>query len=460
MIDSRVAKRQEERFASRPQLTAWLVVITSFIGFCAVSAAVAAAAYWFVFDSSVPLTVRLVVSQGNVIVRSLNGQPIGVYDNRTIDPQSTLTVADNSQGVLEFLDSYSNATVATATLISGTQLTVTSALRPRFELSRHQYAITLDNFNGKMIAAATPRQRTFRMDINATAGTAKLANDGQYTIYTDQNPSTNASQLHLFNQGGDAQIALPSSLAQTVYGNNIGTVSTDNSIWTNGTPPDTLLISGLFEGQPVPGGNNPFPDGWQCVASAQPAGGATRSADFENGAIHFWRAGQNGEDIGHGAAGCVIYPNGPGGSLDTSAYHTLRLHVRFKLLAHDPLTNNLPVQDVPLCGVQGTECPVMLEISASSNPSDLNPPESWHHGFYAVPNPTYPPTCDTCTVAHEHINPDVWYFYDSGDLHQQFAKYDVNGKSLPLYIQELSVYASGHQYDVVIGEVSLLGSNP
>lgn len=452
-INTGLAKQPSARFAARPQQVAWLVVLTSFVCFCTIGTAAAAGIYWFIFDSSVPLTVHLVVSQGNVIVRPLNGQPIGILDTDVIDPQTQLTVADSAQGVLEFLDSYSGATVATTTLTNGTQLTVTAATRPRFEISHHPYAITLDNFDGKMMVEASPGQRAFHLDIDSKAGMATLTNDGQYTIYTDENPSTNASQLHLFNQGGDGQIALPSSVAQAVYGNTIGTVSTDNSIWTNGTPPDTLLISGLFEGQPVPAGNNPFPPGWQCVASVQPAGGATRSADFENGAIHFWRVGQNGEDVGPGVAACAIYPNGLDGWLDTSAYQTLRLHVSFKLLAHDPITHNLPVQDVPLCGIQGTECPVMLEIQASSNPGDTNASESWHHGFYAIPAPDYPPTCDTCRVAHEHINPDVWYFYDSSDLRQQFAKG-------PIFIQKLSVYASGHQYDVVIGEVSLLGSNP
>jgi hypothetical protein len=99
----------------------------------------------------------------------------------------------------------------------------------------------------------------------------------------------------------------------------------------------------------------------------------------------------------------------------------------------------------------------MLELIATSNPNDPTSSQSWHHGFYAVADPstlsTYPPTCDTCHLAHDQINPDVWYFYDSGDLRSQVA----GGL---LFIRKLSVYASGHQYDVVIGEVSLLGSNP
>ncbi|MHB8626713.1 MAG: hypothetical protein ACYDBJ_08245 [Aggregatilineales bacterium] len=468
-IDSKTANFHDDRYGSRPQIVAWLIVLTSFVCFCAIGTVAAAGAYWFVFDSPVPLTVRLVVSQGSVNVQTLNGQPFGVIGNQTIDPQTSMTVTNNSQGVLEFLDSYSENIVATTTLTSGSQLTLTTSTRPRFEVSHHEYTITLDGFSGQMMVTATPGQRGFDMNINAKAGTASLTNDGQYTIYTDRNPSTQADQLHVFNQGGDAQIVSPYQ-ALPVHSNTIGIASTDKPIPTNDiTPPDTLLVSGLFEGQPVPAGNNPFPSGWQCYATAQPAGGATRSTAFENGAVHFWRLGEN---VGHGEAGCFIFPNGLNDWLDTSAYQTLRLHVRFKLEAHDPTTNNLPVQDVPVCGDQGTECPVMVELIASASncpnaviticPANSPSPQSWHHGFYAMADPsnppTYPPTCDTCRVAHDHINPDVWYFYDSGDLHQQFAK-GPNGEPL-LYIKKLSVYASGHQYDVAIGEVTLLGSNP
>jgi len=48
----------------------------------------------------------------------------------------------------------------------------------------------------------------------------------------------------------------------------------------------------------------------------------------------------------------------------------------------------------------------------------------------------------------------VWYVYDSGDLRSQFPT------DKPLYIEQLSVYASGHQYDARIGEITLSGDLP
>ena len=434
-----------------PQIIAWTVVILSFICFCGLSAAAARGLYWFAFDSPVSLTVRLVVSQGNVILQAPNGEKRGIYDSQLVDPQTMIIVNDNAQGVLEFLDSYSSQVITTVTLTAGSQLTLQEASRPRFEVSRHPFLITLNGASGQMLISATPGTRAFQMEINSSVGSAELTSDGTYTVYTDRAPNTNGTRLNVFNQGGEAWLQLPSSQRVKVWPNTIAYAVDGSSMVKANDSPYTLLASGLFADQStLPTTTDVLPDGWQCSTGAvgnEPAGVWQRSAAFEHGALHLWRVGQN---LSHGETSCLITPNGPDGLLDTGAYGSLRLHVRFKLIAHDLLTNNLPVQDVPVCGVQATECPIMLEIVSSADPTDPAQTSSWHHGFYAMSDARYKFICDTCRVAHERVNPDVWYFYDSGDLRQQLTD---GGR----YIKQISVYASGHEYDVAIGEVTLLG---
>ena len=79
----------------------------------------------------------------------------------------------------------------------------------------------------------------------------------------------------------------------------------------------------------------------------------------------------------------------------------------------------------------------------------------WNHGFYLLSDPTKPPSCGTCRQAHERINKDVWYFYDSGDLWTQFV--DANSGDVPV-IYKISFYASGHQWDVLVSDITLLGT--
>lgn len=78
----------------------------------------------------------------------------------------------------------------------------------------------------------------------------------------------------------------------------------------------------------------------------------------------------------------------------------------------------------------------------------------WFHGFYAVPllaEQGYPLRCSSCAQDHEAINEKAWYTYDSGNLISVFPP-----DQRPDSIVGIWFYASGHQYDVYVSEVSLL----
>lgn len=365
-----------------------------------------------------------------------------------------VTINDGSQGVLSFEDPYSGQIVATVTLTAGSQVTMHSATRPRFELSRRNYAITLDNAAGTLLVAATAGTRAFVMDIGAEAGTAHIVDSGQYTVSLDRDAATHVQHIHVFNQGGEVylQRLQPLPTEQKVWPNTIGNASTGDATIQMTNSPYTLLISGLFKStQPVAASD--LPQGWQCSSGSsntnEPPGQWARSADNppeDHYPLRLWRLGSN---LNHGETSCLTFPNNTTGWLDTSPYKTLRIQMRLKL----KVDAALHIPDVPVCGVQASECPVMLELAWTTDPTNTNQSRDyWHHGFFSLSDPSYPLICDTCRVAHDHINPDVWYFYDSGDLRPQLP-------NVPFYITRLSVYASGHQYDALIGEVALLGGS-
>ena len=79
----------------------------------------------------------------------------------------------------------------------------------------------------------------------------------------------------------------------------------------------------------------------------------------------------------------------------------------------------------------------------------------WYHGFYAMNDMqlAYPLQCNSCAQAHEFINPRSWYSYDSGNLFTLFPPDERPSKILAVWF-----YASGHQYDVQLSEVALVGS--
>ena len=78
----------------------------------------------------------------------------------------------------------------------------------------------------------------------------------------------------------------------------------------------------------------------------------------------------------------------------------------------------------------------------------------WRQGFYSdrPPEDSNPQTCDTCKHVHEQINPNAWYIYESSDLLKEFPE-----EQKPVSIVRIRVYSSGHQYDVSLSELALLG---
>ena len=62
-----------------------------------------------------------------------------------------------------------------------------------------------------------------------------------------------------------------------------------------------------------------------------------------------------------------------------------------------------------------------------------------------------PVRCDTCAQDHEQLNKDTWYTYTSGNLLQILPE-----GQRPVAVYSVKFYASGHEYDVLLGEVALM----
>ncbi len=134
---------------------------------------------------------------------------------------------------------------------------------------------------------------------------------------------------------------------------------------------------------------------------------------------------------------------------NVTRYKSLSLRLKMKI----------NFQDVTTCGFQGTECPVMIlvEYCARNDPrctGDNPEVRVWRQGFYAVrpPDDTSLQRCDTCPHDHEQINPGAWYIYNSNDLFQEFLE-----DRKPVSIVRIRVYSSGHQYDVMLADLAVLG---
>jgi hypothetical protein len=143
----------------------------------------------------------------------------------------------------------------------------------------------------------------------------------------------------------------------------------------------------------------------------------------------------------HGKTGCR-QEFGTSGR-DVRAFTYLELQTTF-------LINYQSLSD---CGVDGSECPVMLLLDYV----DVNGiAHQWLQGFYYRHDAQiqYPATCITCGQVyqpHRLIREQVWYTFETGNLFDLLSPTER-----PASISRFEFYASGHQYDVFVSEVLLL----
>jgi hypothetical protein len=438
--------------SARTQRLAWLTLITSSLVFCILFFASGYAVYYFLFQSPVPLSAKLVVSRGSAKLQMIDGTAPLIDTTYSLDSQTLIEIRDDSQAILTFQDTYSRETIASLTLTTGTRLYITEATRPRFDFSRRPYRIMLDRMSGQALITTSPGNRDLFFDLRSQLGLARLLDDGRYTVNTEFYPDTGLQRKNLFNQGGRAQLFKPSMAEwQEVNPNRIAHIA-NGEFELESDSPYQILAEGRFRLESHTGGADVLPNGWECStgseANEQPLGEFFRDS-IEGNALRFRRERQSGQGrlVKHAETSCLLKTGVTG--LSTAPYSGIRIQLNFKIRS----------QSLGLCGVVGSECPVMIEI-AYRLPNDPTL-RKWRHGFFITPDSTKPPSCDSCRLAHERVNSGVLYFYDSGELLPQFLELSPtapNQEANAPIILWLSVYASGHEWDSQINDVTLLGT--
>jgi hypothetical protein len=207
------------------------------------------------------------------------------------------------------------------------------------------------------------------------------------------------------------------------------------------------------------------PNSWLCINPPHdPPRGAIRVESQTQQPMISIQRGENAST--HGESRCIQSLGSGQNGLDVSGYDYLALRARFSIASHS----------LGVCGVQGSECPLMLQLQyiardgeitsvqaeprapfdfgALIEPQAESPVRSWYHGFYVLGQGNYPLRCSSCSQEHSFINPNSWYLYDTGNLLTQIPE-----DQLPQFLLNVSFYASGHQYDVRLDEVSLFAGN-
>lgn len=426
-----------------PGRLAWTVLITSFIIFCLLSTGIFAVIRWFLLDSSIPLTVTLHVARNTVTVRTMVGDAVEEAERgvRPLPRNVRLATDSASQGYITFTDSYTQVEIASVVLHHDSVLTLLEANQPRFEFSQNRYVIWIEDIVGEIdIEIAPDINREILLDVASPLGDMRMSQSGKYLI------NSQVDQLSVWNRAGRViAISQNAEFGRDIPEGQQGhIVASATEIRIDQTLVDILPDSNFDDDS----GSQELSSEWGCYTEKDdpnsPDGTYAREVLDDTPVMHISRYEMVGQAASnHGEIGCYQWPNTFTDPLPITAYNYLELRASMMIL----------FQSLPMCGERGSECPVMLKINYETADGSQH---SWIHGFYARFEQAsgYPLRCDSCSLEHERLTPNTWYTFSSGNLLQLLPT-----ALRPVAILNVGFYASGHQFEVLLGEVSLLAGN-
>lgn len=427
------------------QRLAWIILISSTILFCSSTFAITVGVYYFFFRSAIPLDVTIEVSRGTagLVASDFSEQIIRDRLTNLRDRPSILSTDAQSQSTVSFRmigDSDYHPVLATITLENSSSMTLTRASRPRFRWSDGIYWIELEDVSGELdVFVSRATDRPFVIQIHTSTGDiVRIDDPGRYSFMADD------VEIRLATREGEA------SLLTTDDTNNRLVTRGQEAIMIIGrsapfltTSPENLLENSLFAFEvPVEGSEGDVvpPMRWGCFDLPDSPPNGRNVNDLWQGRPALRLLREDGAQS-HGKTGCRQEFGTPG--RDVAEYTYLELQTTF-------LINFQSLND---CGIDGSECPVMLLMDYIDVTGVAR---RWYQGFYYrhEPQTQYPAVCITCGQVyqqHRLISEQVWYTFETGNLFDLLTPTER-----PVYISRFEFYAAGHQYDVFVSEVVLL----
>ncbi|MEO0563800.1 MAG: hypothetical protein AAF125_16970 [Chloroflexota bacterium] len=332
------------------------------------------------------------------------------------------------------------------TVKNNTEVVVQGAQQPRFERSGLGYAISILGVDGEVdvfVPPELPRDVVISLFLRDDV-VVNISEAGSYSL------SFGPERAELVVWNGQAAILPPEREAsRPVVAGQVGMFEWGGLDIQVETGYENLMGNSILEDMPLEnmsqslGGTLlPAMEAWNCSDRTPTAPNSIFEPIFFDGRQAF-RLFRGIGTRSHGETNCV-HLFGPSGQVGrpVTDYNFLEVRTTFYIESHS----------LVVCGVAGSECPMMLLMDYIDENGDSN---QWFHGFYAnsAPGTDFPQTCVSCSTDHKQINTETWYTYESGNLFTLLPE-----GARPASILNVRFYASGHDYDVRVSDVSLIAA--
>lgn len=398
--------------------------------------------YSYFFRSTTPLEVQLRVARGTVgITLPASLEESAERTEREISSLTTISTDEQSLGTLSFKDDLGSLH-AHITLRPETKFTLLRSARPRFRMGGNNLIIELTDLRGRLDILIVERlDYEVRVRVYGPVGTvATLSYPGRYEIEADDSDLLLVNHNALFAQlsGNDNSRLVPKGYRASVISDAEGKITLERAYTNLINDPSFERYFEFVAEDAVENAR------WSCIDTTDlpnDTQGQYRSAIIDG--LETMRFIRRGVIAGHGETRCFYQFLGEMGEtgLTVDEYDYLGLQATF--LVHD--------QSLSRCGFRGSECPIMMRIDYFDRAGNSR---RWFQGFF-IPHAddnehNNPLRCSNCPALHERVSEKTWYQFDSGNL---LSIFPANAR--PEKLINLQVYASGHQYDVFLSEISL-----
>ncbi len=398
-----------------PQRVAWLILIISFMSCCLLAVAVPLSVRSFLLNATRSIPSFITATAGTVqFFPPAAEEPVAVTDRRMIAEGSRVVTDASARALLTVpADGSGNSNLATLQLYQDTDLTLNLARTPRFPWNHGANELILELRKGRVsVSAEIAGGRPIEVRVNTPhAGTT--FGSGIYDVAIEND----ATQVR--TRAGTAQVL--------AAGRQVNVNSGERSSVIAGGPPDlpvptalNLVLNGKLEGRLAP----PWQEVIKVGVGLAPGKIIQQSID-QRQVVRFSR---RTEDGAHNEAGLRQDIN-----RDVQGYDSMSLRLDVRLL----------YQSVPGGGYLASEYPMMVDIGYTDiYGKDLH----WYQGFYYM---DLPQESTWAPPNGEKTPQDIWYSFESPNL------FELLVDTRPARINSISIYASGHDYDVMVSDVAL-----
>ncbi len=408
-----------------PQTIAWVVMTLSFLTCIVLAIGTPASIRWFVFNATQPLEVRLEPQDGIVTFQPGGRGAQEVIDGKVdVSPKSRIELSSSDAEAFLFFyhQQIPDAPVSALQVNGETALTFRAARTPLFERSQLPNQISLQVETSRRLQISVGADgRASLVQIATPQGTVELE-EGSYTLAVDAERTelvVSRGRAHVPDPAENETVVLTDAQFVELTAAGRGEIQSSSS--------RDILRNGDF--------NRPLEPHWAPFTLRK------QFPDESDGQITRLEEDRTS----------VLLERDGVGHIEVGISQELNQDVRGISALHVTALLRVEAQSIPLCGVAGTECPVMLRITYLDPQGGSH---EWLQGFYALVGNGYSDTCTLCEGSPQHIQVPAqsWYPYTSPDLLPLLSERGAE----PATILSVDLYASGHAFRSVVDEVAIL----